>query len=226
MRMESDEFDFMAPAYVRGFLKSYAKFLRVNTEPLLKEFDRLYGGERAETAQIAALDRRSKRHAPRERRKLNSWAVAAAVAAGALLLLAIVGLLAPSEDEEPGSDIVAAETPSPSPEYTEDDSPSPDESPSEDISPSPTDSLGLDEGLDVEIIASIDRCWVSVTADGVQIPAETLELGDSQTFTAEEEMIVTLGNAQGVELIVNGENIGTPGSGVQEIRLPDDVDTL
>ena len=34
MRMESDEFDFLAPAYVRGFLKSYAYFLRVKPEPL------------------------------------------------------------------------------------------------------------------------------------------------------------------------------------------------
>ncbi|MGH2730893.1 MAG: helix-turn-helix domain-containing protein, partial [Actinomycetota bacterium] len=26
MRMESDEFDFLAPAYVRGFLRSYARY--------------------------------------------------------------------------------------------------------------------------------------------------------------------------------------------------------
>ena len=35
MRMESDEFDFLAPAYVRGFLKTYARFLRVEPERLV-----------------------------------------------------------------------------------------------------------------------------------------------------------------------------------------------
>src|SRR3989337_168849 len=43
MRMESDEFDFLAPAYVRGFLKTYARFLRVDPDPLLEQFDRRYG---------------------------------------------------------------------------------------------------------------------------------------------------------------------------------------
>src|SRR5919112_2159746 len=52
MRMESDEFDFLAPAYVRGFLKTYARFLRLNAEPLLEDFDRRFGSGRFETQQI------------------------------------------------------------------------------------------------------------------------------------------------------------------------------
>ena len=36
MRMESDEFDFLAPAYVRSFLKTYARFLRLDPGPLHK----------------------------------------------------------------------------------------------------------------------------------------------------------------------------------------------
>src|ERR671915_477803 len=69
MRMESDEFDFLAPAYVRGFLKTYARFLRVDPEPLLQEFDHKYGTGRVNTAQILAHDRSSS--VPKERRPMN-----------------------------------------------------------------------------------------------------------------------------------------------------------
>jgi cytoskeletal protein RodZ len=40
--IESDRLDFLAPAYVRGFIRTYAGFLRVDPDPLLDEFDRLY----------------------------------------------------------------------------------------------------------------------------------------------------------------------------------------
>jgi hypothetical protein len=35
-----------------------------------------------------------------------------------------------------------------------------------------------------------------------------------------------LGNAQGVELIVNGRNIGSPGGTVVPLTLPDDIKSL
>src|SRR5687767_14256651 len=44
MRMESDEFDFLSPTDVRGFLKTYSRFLQVDPDPLLQEFDRRFGG--------------------------------------------------------------------------------------------------------------------------------------------------------------------------------------
>src|SRR5688572_31869101 len=59
MQMESDEFDFMAAAYVRGFLRTYARYLRVEPDPLIKEFDRRFG-YRVDTAQIMAAQRRSR----------------------------------------------------------------------------------------------------------------------------------------------------------------------
>src|ERR671911_554713 len=80
MRMESDEFDFLAPAYVRSFLKNYARYLRIQTEPMLEEFDRQHGRTKLDTAQILALEKRAKSSRPR--RVLNSWATAAIIAIG------------------------------------------------------------------------------------------------------------------------------------------------
>ncbi len=100
MRMESDEFDFLAPAYVRGFLKTYARFLRVDPGPLLEEFDHRYGG-RIDTSQIVALERHGRRNSPPRRKLAGSWTVAAAVAAAFLMILGVVGLVAGDDEEVP-----------------------------------------------------------------------------------------------------------------------------
>lgn len=217
MRMESDEFDFLAPAYVRGFLKTYARFLRVNPEPLLDEFDRRFGG-RIDTSQIVALERHGKRNSPPPRRLSSSWTVAAVVAAAFLLILGVVGLV--SGEDEPDRDRAAgpAATSSPSPEPEETPSPTPTED--------ETPALALEDGIELEIVATED-CWTMVVADGGEPSTQTITAGESTTFTAEEELFVRLGFPDGVELIVNGRNIGSPG-GVDPVDLtfPDDLDSF
>jgi hypothetical protein len=216
MRMESDEFDFLAPAYVRGFLKTYARFLRINADPLLEEFDRKYGTSRFETQQIIALERHGKQHMPKEPRLSRSWSVAAVIAAGALFALAVVGLLTGPEEEAPRTQIASED---------ESVSPSPTPSPTP-TTPSPEDSaIALAEGVELEIVASQADCWILVSADGGEPVTQTLAVGESETFTAEDELFVRLGYPQGVELIVNGQNLGTP-EGIDPVNLtfPDDID--
>lgn len=216
MRMESDEFDFLAPAYVRGFLKTYARFLRVNPDPLLEEFDRRFGG-RIDTSQIVALERRGKRHTPRERRAASSWTVAAVVAAGFLLILGIVGLV--TGDDDPKRETRLAET-------EESPSPSPEVSPSPETTETDEPAIAVGDGVELEIIA-IQDCWTMVSIDGGEPTTQTILAGESMTFSAEEEIFVRLGFPEGVELVLNGENIGSPG-GVDPINLtfPDDIDQL
>lgn len=218
MRMESDEFDFLAPAYVRGFLKTYARFLRVNPDPLLEEFDRRFGG-RIDTSQIVALERHGKRNSPPPRRLAGSWTVAAVVAAMVLVILGVVGLVM-GNDEEPERDRVAGSESSPSP--TTEPEPTPTETPTDDE----TSVVALDDGIELEIVAASD-CWTMVAADGGQPSTQTIVAGESMTFTAEEELFVRLGFPDGVELVLNGQNIGTPG-GVDPVNLtfPDDLDSF
>ena len=218
MRMESDEFDFLAPAYVRGFLKTYARFLRVNPDPLLEEFDRRYGG-RIDTSQIVALEKHGKRNSPPERRLTSSWSVAALVAAAFLMTLGIIGLVSGDDDKpERASQLSEAEeTPSPSPEVSP--TPSPETTPTDPV-------LAVEDGIELEIVATQD-CWTLVAADGGEPTTQTIIAGQSMTFTAEEELFVRLGYPDGVELVLNGESIGSPG-GVDPVNLtfPDDLDSL
>jgi cytoskeletal protein RodZ len=227
MRMESDEFDFLAPAYVRGFLRSYARYLRVDPDPLTVEFDRRYGLERIDTAQLMALQRRMKHRAPRDRIQLSRWALAVIFVAGSLAVLAVVGLLSgPSDDSDDDDRRVAAGT-SPSIGSTSITPPS-TASPSPSATGEASDDIAFTEGIELEIVAS-EPCWTRVSVDGSATPlfADTIDAGESQVFTADTEMTLVLGFPEGVELIVNGQNLGAPGGANPiTLTLPDDIESL
>jgi cytoskeleton protein RodZ len=220
MRMESDEFDFLAPAYVRSFLKTYARFLHLEPGPLVEEFDRRYGAAKFETAQIAAMERRAKL-APKQRR-LNSWASAAVLATLVLVVLAAIGLATGDPDDEPTRDRQVAsndETSSPEATASDEASPTPTPEPEESI-------VAFTEGIELEVIAARADSWLEVYADGEQLFYRTLATGETESFTAEEKMYIRLGYPAGVELIVNGENLGSPGGETPiDLILPDDVES-
>ena len=229
MRMESDEMDFLAPAYVRGFLRSYARFLGLDPDPLIREFDRRYGTERSDPGQIAALERRAK-SAPRQRRTKSRWSVAAWIAALALLSLGVIGVMNGPEgdggpasrvagdtsDDEANEDRPATPSPSPTPEQTRE--------PRREV-------IAFEDGIELEIVASRADCWVTVTADGATVYTSNPPLALGQRagpFTAEESMDIVLGNAYGVDLIVNGRRLGPLGAQgeVTTINLPEDIESL
>jgi cytoskeletal protein RodZ len=221
MRMESDEFDFLAPAYVRSFLKTYARFLHLEPGPLVEEFDRQFGAQKFETAQIAALERRSK-SAPKQRR-FNSWMTAAAVSLMVLVGLAVIGL-ATGTEEDPNTPSVAQA----------DNTNEAEENEPEEVEPTPTPSpeetfIAITDGIELEVIAAKADSWLEVYADGAARPLyyKVLTSGDNELFRATDKMYIRLGYPAGVELIVNGKNIGSPGGQDPiDIVLPDDVESF
>ena len=221
MRMESDEFDFLAPAYVRGFLKSYARYLRVDPDPLLDDFDQRYGGGRVESSQLVALQRREKA-VPREHRRLNSWAVAGGAAAVILVTLAIVGVVsAPEKREPPASELsLATPTPEPLPSATASPSASPADA---------SGDLAAADGIELVVDAATGDSWLEVYADGKSVPLyyDTLGVGSTMTFDADKRMHIRLGYPAGVVLTVNGRDLGSPGGETPiELTFPDDLDGL
>jgi cytoskeleton protein RodZ len=222
MRMESDEFDFLAPPYVRGFLRSYANFLRIDPQPLVDEFDRRYARSRLDTDQIVALDRR-RRSVPRERRRPSSWTVAAFLAAGTLIALAVIGVLSNPNHRPPHSNIALHNSPS---AFT---SPTPTFTPPSSPTPKPTE-IAFAQGIHLKVVAARARCWVQAMADGndaVPVFNGTLEVGQSQMLTAKHSLKVLLGFPEGVDLIVNGHNIGYQGGpSATTITLPQDLKSL
>ncbi len=221
MRMESDEFDFLAPTYVRGFLKTYARYLRVDPTPLLEEFDSRFGARRMESQQILALELHGKKHSSLPKKRMNSWTMAALMAFSVIVVLALIGLTQDSGDEDDRSPVAARSSSTP----TASSSPS---TPA--VVSTPTDAaIAAVDGVTVEVVAVNGDCWVLAAEDGntVDPGGTTLAQGDTFTFTGTEKVFLRLGAPSAVELIVNGQNIGSPG-GQDPVNLtfPDDLNAL
>ena len=221
MRMESDEFDFIAPAYARGFLRSYARFLGLDDEPFLEEFDRRFGTRSVDTVQMVAADR-GKTKKVRDHSPFSRWTILLVLAAGVLLALGLIGYFAPQPVRDRDR-TAATESPSPSPSPDRDRKRKPSPSPSP--SPTPVDTLFLADGIELTVEAVSGDCWVDIDADGEDLFAETLTVGDSETFEAEDEMAVVLGAPGNIELTLNGEDLGSPETeeaGALNFTLPED----
>lgn len=236
--LEREDFDQLGgDVYVRGFIRSYARALEVDPQPLL-ERQRAASPE-PPPDQPPPLPPHGDSLERGPRRGLS------AVVAG-LALLAIVGLavwgggertdrvdmdrdpLAESdrEDRAPDGDGdgghgAAAPTPTPTPtagEADERDEPGEASERAGDEQSEPTD--GLRVGLEVG-----DReVWLQALADGEDVRAELLPPGSSATFEAESEIRLRLGDAGAVQLTVNGEPAGSPGGDGQPVWVTVDAD--
>ena len=230
MRMESDDFDFLAPAYVRGFLSSYARFLGLPIEILLEEFDRRFGTGRVDTAQMIAMDRKRAK-APGERR-FGPVAIVLFGAAALLLIFAVIGL---ANDPGPESDGPQAavnptrtETPTETPRPTETETPDPVDT----FTPPPVPTSTPEEvekAIELQIVAARGSCWVQVQVDGSTVFEDTIFEGEFRFFTADagQDMTVVMGAPSVADLILDGEPLPVQDSSEPiTFTLPDDRELL
>lgn len=95
------------------------------------------------------------------------------------------------------------------------------ETPEPETSPSPA--------LEAPVVVSAtlsDRAWLSVKADGESVYEGVAEKGFKKTWTAQTSVVLTTGNAGGVELAVNGDRpvaVGSNGA-VRTLTLTPDSD--
>jgi hypothetical protein len=64
----------------------------------------------------------------------------------------------------------------------------------------------------------IDRVWLQVTIDGQESPGNLYEAGDEEQWTADRTIYMICGNAGGVELSVNGKELGVLGERAQVVE--------
>jgi cytoskeleton protein RodZ len=73
------------------------------------------------------------------------------------------------------------------------------------------------------VIRAVEPTWVRVQTDEGRIAEELLPAGASREWAAERRFIVTIGNAGGVELTLNGKALpplGPKGTVIQRLELP------
>ena len=193
--------------YARGHIRSIAKVVGIDPDPLIREYDAAHGAPHAIRA--AEVFEPSTPIQLKERRRLN-WSVAMVVA-----LAVIVGFVVyHAVSSGPGTKATPAaaeQTPSVHPSATHHPTTPP---------PTPTPTTTSRE-LIIKLAVKSEPCWVEFTnsASGAYLTQATLQAGQTQTWTFKHAVDMQLGNPGAVVLTVNGKNRGSPGSVGNPITL-------
>jgi cytoskeletal protein RodZ len=225
------------PVFVQGFIRRYADALGLDGQSLSSEFavtpvDVLPTPELLEKADTNGVVQPETRHSIRVLEKAEEptpmanlpkksplpWIVGlgAFILAIGLGVWAIAGRnQAPSTVDEPTEDLIEEDTTSiPATEFEVDE---------------PLEEAAA-PALEAPVVVGVslrDRSWLSVTADGETVYEGTPEAGFEETWTAEDSLVLTAGNAGGVELSVNGdESVLAGGTGdVRTLTITPDSDS-
>lgn len=197
--------------YAKGFLRSYAKALGLDPEPLLDAYRQEFGaGDTGVpvTSQPVEPVRSSSRQ--------PGMVVIVAAGGVVLLVLAVIGLLGDSDAPE---EEASAPGPSPveTPEESEPDTETDDEDDTDSFEEEGADQGEDEEAEDVEglevAVSVVDAAsWLRVQVDGTTMVEGTRSEGFSEQFDGEEEIVVRVGDASVVTVEANGEDQGQLGS--------------
>jgi len=178
--------EFPAPSYARFYLREYAEFLHLDQEPLLRDFDALHP-----VVEEPDLEPLPDNRAPRK----VATVILAVLSAAALILIAF---------HQPAS------PPSAEPTFPAGVTP---------ITVHDSEHVPLHSGATREpsgvrvVIRLIQPSWVEVVSDSEVVVSTTLQPGEVVTYRARRLFELTLGNAGGVRLRVNGERVATGSPG-------------
>jgi cytoskeleton protein RodZ len=81
----------------------------------------------------------------------------------------------------------------------------------------PTATPTRNAGVVVEVNV-IDRVWLQVTVDGQELPGELLEADQQREWEAQNSIYMICGNAGGIEVTVNGNELGVLGERAQVVE--------
>jgi cytoskeletal protein RodZ len=164
--------------FPRAFVKQYALFLGLDVERLVAEFVEAHGPLAPERRPVAPMPK------PRSRVSLGH------VFLGAVALLAVALTLRRGG-------------PQPAPQPTPTPVAAPVVLPTDRVFPPPAlASEPARDSLVLTMTAQAD-CWVEVRADGATLVNRVLAQGESQTFEARGEIVLSVGNAGGLSIKVN-----------------------
>lgn len=224
--IEDDDFTLCGgDVYARGHIRAYARLLDLDAAPLVRSYD-LRTGAQPEGARVALL---TDDDVPLERSG-PSWALLAGVALAVVVALLgwqlVSELRGPARPTEQVAGATATPTEATTPQATSSVSPTtvPSASPTASSTPTaggPTSGTATVNPDEVAVALTITGdSWVEVRdAKGRTVYSGLLSKGDAKHFRDTSPLRLTLGNAGGVELTVNGTPLGTAGKAGEVKRL-------
>ncbi len=216
--------------FAKGFVRSYARILGLDEAAVIRKFDESGGQFYAKRAERETL--RQQLEEEERRKKVNRNTVVGVVGVALLLLFVLIGRdrdrserLPDLEAPPSASQQVPAPPPPPAEPAESESEPAPRLVPGQlEVERNFSGALPL-EGvapddrkkmvLDVE---AVERCWVKVQTDRAAPQEVLLNPGDRVRWKAQERMALTLGNAGGVRVMLNGKLQGPFGARGQVVR--------
>lgn len=210
--------------FAKGFVRSYARLLALDEALVIKQFDESGGQFYAKRNERESL--KQKLEEEERQKKVTRNIVVGMVCAVVFILFVLVG----RGPERPDPPMPVPAAPAPAPASL---APMPDGDqavravvgqsdvernfsvalPLEGVIPDGTKKLILD-------VEALERCWVQVQADQAPMQEVLLNPGDRTRWNARERVTLTLGNAGGVRVFLNGklqEPFGGRGQVIREI---------
>lgn len=194
--------------YARGHIRTIARAVGIDPEPLVAEFDQAHGVTPAPSPTVIFEPERIKP----ERRLTPNWTAAMAAAVVVVLSFVVFHLVdGKGDDDKP----VAAPSPTgPAQPTAPQAAPVPAPPPSSVVAQAPPQ-------VKVRLDVVTGKSWVSVTdTTGKQVYFEgNLEKGATKEFADPTELKLVIGNADGVRLNVNGKDLGPASTKNSVVRL-------
>ncbi len=192
--IEHDDSSFAAPVYVRGFIRTYARFLGLDSETAVASFNAASGPATPKPHEpVAASPLRSGR-------RPTPWLWVAALAAAVLMGFVGYKYVELQQKDAGASVAVAGVAPSSSPPKRVAAAPVPHH-------PRRNPALVLKRTLQVRVTAD---SWMAVKVDGVAVLEGIVKAGTLKAFHG-KSVDVRAGNAGGVDLTLNGKDLGLMG---------------
>ncbi len=187
--------------YARGHIRSIARAVSADPEPLIREYDQTQGAPQVTAADVFEPATPIK---IRERRRPN-WSVAMVVALALLVGFVLYHVVSSSSSASPvASQHLRAGTHKAKPTHPK---------------PTATPVTHAHPNAVVIRLTATEDCWVELTtAGGKQIYQGVVSAGSSRHWTEHQAVSLVLGNPGGVALTVNGKN-AVPTGATQPVTL-------
>jgi cytoskeleton protein RodZ len=200
--IEQDDFSRCGgDVYARGHIRTVARAVGLDPDPLVAQYDADHGGRPSPTPAAPLFE--AERIRPDARRP--NWT--AAMVAAIVAVIGFVGFtLFSGEDGGKGSSVAegSASEQKPSPADPSTSKPAP---PKPDPSDSAIAAVPKDK-VTVKLSALDDKSWISAKSHNGKLLFDGLLLkGESKTFQDDERVDLILGNAGAIELFVNGKKV-------------------
>jgi cytoskeletal protein RodZ len=204
--LEADDLaELPAPVFVKGFIRAYCGFLGAAADEPLARYQRILGGD-VPTAKPVALT------GPRA-----SWLSHPLVVSGALMAIFGGGLIVLG--------LTVNRAPAPAPEVAVPataPAPEPAETPGSPlVAPTREAEAAAPQRLRV---TAVDTTWIRVRTDDGRVAEELLPPGATREWTSQTRFVLTVGNAGGVRVELNGRPLpalGAPGTVIHRLSLPE-----